>query len=81
MTVRAFVLIEAEAGRGSDIVDELLQIPQTVAADRVTGPYDVICVLELDELHVLGDLVAERVHKIEGISRTLSCVGYSWSGG
>ena len=74
--VRAFVLIEAEAGQGNNIVRGLQQIPQIVFADRVTGPYDVISVIELDQLQDLGELIAEFVHKIDGILRTISCVSY-----
>lgn len=77
MPIRAYLLIEAQAGRGSGIVSSLRKLPETVHADRVTGPYDVICVLESDDLDKLGDLVRDKVHKIEGVTRTMSCLRFT----
>ena len=77
MPIRAYLLIEAQAGKGSGIVSSLRKLPETVQADRVTGPYDVICVLESDDLDKLGDLVRDRVHKIDGGTRTMSCLRFS----
>jgi DNA-binding Lrp family transcriptional regulator len=77
MPIRAYLLIEAQAGKGSAIVSTLRRLPETVQADRVTGPYDVICVLESDDLDKLGDLVRDKVHKIEGVTRTMSCLRFT----
>ncbi len=77
MPIRAYLLIEAQAGRGGAIVSALRALKETVQADRVTGPYDVICVLESDDLDKLGDLVRDSVHKIDGVTRTMSCVRFT----
>lgn len=77
MPIRAYVLIEAEAGKGPAILSLLRSLPETVQADRVTGPYDVICVFESDDLDKLGDLVRERVHGIPGVQRTMSCLRFT----
>lgn len=79
MTIRAYVLIEAAVGQGNEVLAALREVPETIQADRVTGPYDVICVFELDDLDGLGTLVRERIHLIKGIARTISCVAFSWS--
>ena len=73
-------MIEAGIGQGNEVLESLREIPQTVQADRVTGPYDVICVLELGDLSQLGELVRERIHPISGTTRTMSCVAFDWSG-
>ena len=73
MVAQAYVLIEATAGKGNDIVAALRALPQTVLVDRVTGPYDVICILELDSLDDLGSAVRDGIHSIDGILRTTSC--------
>ncbi|MEX0762904.1 MAG: Lrp/AsnC ligand binding domain-containing protein [Dehalococcoidia bacterium] len=77
MPIRAYLLIEAEAGRGNQILAEVRKLPETVQADRVTGPYDVICVLESDDLDKVGDLVRQTVHNIEGVTRTMSCLRFT----
>lgn len=73
MAAQAYVLIEATAGKGNDIVAALRAMPRTVQVDRVTGPYDVICILDLDSLDDLGPTVRDEIHSIEGIVRTTSC--------
>ena len=70
---QAYVFIEATAGKGNDIVAALRAMPHTVQVDRVTGPYDVICILEFDSLDDLGPTVRDEIHSIEGIARTTSC--------
>ena len=59
MPIRAYLLIEASAGKGNAILESLRELSVTVRADRVTGPYDVICVMESDSLDTLGEIVRE----------------------
>ena len=77
MPIRAYLLIEAQAGKGGTIVNTLRGLKETIQADRVTGPYDVICVFESDDLDKLGDLVRDKVHKIDGVTRTMSCLRFT----
>ena len=69
----AYVLIEVEAGKVNGVVSGLNRISAVVSADRVTGPYDVICLVELPTLDDLGPLVQDQIHQVGGITRTLSC--------
>ncbi len=77
MAIRAYLLVEAEAGKGNAILAEVQKLPETVQADRVTGPYDLICVFESDDLDKLGELVRDRIHRIDGVVRTMSCVRFN----
>jgi DNA-binding Lrp family transcriptional regulator len=43
-------------------------------AHMVTGIYDVILYVEAADLKVLGELVAERIHEIDGVSSTVTCI-------
>ncbi len=77
MAIRAYLLIEAQTGKGNSILRDLLALSETVQADRVTGPYDLICILESDDLDTLGDIVRDTVHKIPGVNRTMSCLRFT----
>ena len=44
-----------------------------MAADDVTGPYDVIVRAEASTMDDLGKMVVSRVQMIDGITRTLTC--------
>jgi DNA-binding Lrp family transcriptional regulator len=73
VSVRAYVLIQTEVGKAETVVDEVRMLPGVVAADDVTGPYDVIVVAEADTVAALGRMVVSRVQLIAGITRTLTC--------
>ena len=74
MAAKAFVLIETVVGSTKNIVDKLKQLQGVKSADAVTGPYDVIAVVESDSLNDLGALVTGKIHPIAGISRTVTCL-------
>jgi len=44
-----------------------------VAAEGVTGPYDVIVRTEAATVDELGRMVVGRIQLIEGITRTVTC--------
>ncbi len=74
--IRAYLLIEASAGSGNSVLAAVRALPATIQADRVTGPYDVIVVLESEDLESLGNALHEGFHTIPGITRTMSCLRF-----
>ncbi len=72
--IRAYLLIETRAGASNAVLDSLKSLKQTIQADRVTGPYDIICVIETDSLNDIGEIVRDRVHAMDGVTRTMSCM-------
>ena len=74
MTAKAFVLIETIAGRNKEVVTTLKQLEGVKSVDGVTGPYDVIAVIEGETLNDIGDLVTGKIHPTPGISRTVTCL-------
>ena len=76
MKVRAYLRIEASPGTGNSVLAAIRELPATLQADRVTGPYDVIVVLESDDLNELGDVLHNRIQSIPGITRTMSCLRF-----
>jgi DNA-binding Lrp family transcriptional regulator len=73
MSVSAYVLIQTEVGKAADVAEEIRGITGVVAADDVTGPYDVIARAEAGSMDDLGKMVVSRVQMIDGITRTLTC--------
>lgn len=74
MTARAFVLIETAVGRTKEVVAALRQLEGVKSVDTVTGPYDVIAIIEGETLNDIGDLVTDKIHPVAGISRTVTCL-------
>jgi len=74
MGTRAYVLIETVAGRNTDVVSALRQLPHVSRVDVVTGPYDIIGVVEANSLAEVGAVVTTRMQPIPGVARTVTCL-------
>ena len=74
MAAKAYVLIEAGVGKTRDVVTALLGVPGIMAVDAVTGPYDIIAVVETDDVNAVGNLVTKQIHTVGGIARTVTCL-------
>jgi DNA-binding Lrp family transcriptional regulator len=71
---KAFILIETVVGRTKEVVAGLSDLQGIKSVDTVTGPYDVIAIIEADTLNEIGDIVTQKIHPIAGISRTVTCL-------
>jgi DNA-binding Lrp family transcriptional regulator len=74
MAAKAFVLIETAVGRNKEVATALEQLKGVKSVDIVTGPYDIIAIIEGISLNDIGDLVTGKIHPIIGISRTVTCL-------
>jgi DNA-binding Lrp family transcriptional regulator len=74
MLAKAFILIETAVGRNKEIVNTLKNIRGVSSVDYVTGPYDIIVVIEAENLNDVGDIVTQSIHPISGIIRTTICL-------
>jgi len=74
VAAKAFVLIETAVGKNKEVVTALRQLEGVKSVDTVTGPYDIIAIIERETLNDIGDLVTGQIHPIAGISRTVTCL-------
>ncbi|MEE9399574.1 MAG: Lrp/AsnC ligand binding domain-containing protein [Dehalococcoidales bacterium] len=74
MAAKAFILIETAVGKSKDVVSALSKLEGIKSVDTVTGPYDIIAIVEGGTLNDIGDLVTGKIHPISGISRTVTCL-------
>ena len=74
MAARAYVLIETAVGRAKEVTSIIRNLNGVKAVDQVTGPYDIIAIIEQSSLNEIGDLVTGKIHPIPGISRTVTCL-------
>ena len=71
--VHAYILVQTEVGQAAAVAEEICAISGVLAAEDVTGPYDVIVRAEADDVDNLGRLVVAKVQGVPGITRTLTC--------
>jgi len=74
VAAKAFVLIETVVGRNKEVLATLRQLQGVKSVDTVTGPYDIIAIIEGETLNDIGDIVTGKIHPIAGISRTVTCL-------
>ncbi len=72
MSVRAYILVQTEVGKAAQVAGQAASIDGVVAADAVTGPYDVIVRMEAETMDDLGKIVVSRLQLIDGVTRTLT---------
>jgi DNA-binding Lrp family transcriptional regulator len=76
--MRAYVLIDAKVGAAGSVAAGVKQLDfnevRLISSDVVTGPFDVITLLEAPNLDTLAQFVSERVQSINGVQRTTTCI-------
>ncbi len=68
--MRAFVLIKVEPGRVKAAFEAISAMRAVVEAYCVTGPDDIIAVLESDDAKGVSEVVIADLHEVEGIMGT-----------
>ena len=74
MPAKAFILIEAAVGKTKEVVTAIERLEGVKSVDLVTGPYDIIAIIEAESLNDIGDLITAKIHPVAGISRTVTCL-------
>jgi DNA-binding Lrp family transcriptional regulator len=72
--VLAYILMEIEIGKTDDVVEQLRQIDEATKVAVTTGSYDIVVLLEANNLEHLYELTVGRIHKIAGIKDTQTAV-------
>jgi DNA-binding Lrp family transcriptional regulator len=71
--LRSYVLIQTDTGRATDVAGAVRGESGVISAEAVTGPYDVIVLVEAKDIDAVGQLVLTEIQSVEGIVRTLTC--------
>jgi len=76
--VRAYVLIESAVGKANAVAEGVRKISfndsKVISVDAVTGPFDVIALLESDDLDKLGRAITDGIQQVDGVQRTTTCL-------
>ena len=75
MKTRAFILIETAVGRTREVADILKGVENITSLDLVTGPHDIITIVDAPDINSIGDLVTSEIHTISGVLKTVTCIG------
>ncbi len=70
----AFVLINAEIGSESQILEALKKVPFVKEAYTVYGVYDIVAKIEAETMDKLKDIVTWNIRRLERVRSTLTMI-------
>ena len=68
--MKAFVLIKVEPGKIREVFQAVKEMRLVAEAYCVTGPDDIVAVLESDDAKGISEVVIAGLHDVEGIKAT-----------
>ena len=72
--MRAFVLIRCEVDSILTAVEEISKIDGVTRADAVTGKYDAVVEIDVEDTDEVRRIVAGEVHDTPGVAETTTCI-------
>ncbi|MGQ4808589.1 hypothetical protein NKDENANG_01976 [Candidatus Entotheonellaceae bacterium PAL068K] len=72
MGVSAYIFVETTTGKARDVSAAVATIPSVVRCNTVTGPYDVIALVEVEDISQLGNFVVSQIQMTPGVLRTMT---------
>ncbi|MBI3990087.1 MAG: Lrp/AsnC ligand binding domain-containing protein [candidate division NC10 bacterium] len=69
---RSVHLHRGGTGPRAGIAQKLKKVEEIKAAHAVTGHYDVIAYVEVEDIEKLGDFIVKKIHKIPGVVKTVT---------
>jgi len=74
MSVKAYVLVQAQLGRARAVAKSISNVRGVKMVHAVTGLYDVIAYLELSNMAALSEVVVKRIQSVKGVERTHTAI-------
>jgi DNA-binding Lrp family transcriptional regulator len=74
MSVSAYIFVETSHGKAKEANRKILKIKGVKSSHLVTGPYDIITLVETEDVKVLGDFLITKIQSTPGVLRTLTNV-------
>lgn len=71
---KAYVLIHTLLGKEEQVAEALHCRPEVMAADVVSGPYDVIAVVEGTDANAVAKTILSEMPMMDGVGKITSCL-------
>ncbi len=73
MRATAYVLINIAAGTSRKVYNTLTNMESVQKVDAVSGPYDLIAIVDGATFNDIGKIVLEEIQSVPGIQNTVTC--------
>jgi DNA-binding Lrp family transcriptional regulator len=72
MAISAYIFVETTTGKAREVSAAVSRIPGVIRCNTITGPYDVIVLVEAADISQLGDFVVSQIQATPGVLRTMT---------
>jgi DNA-binding Lrp family transcriptional regulator len=72
--MKAYIMIHVRPGSVIEVVRILRRLKGVLEASMTFGPYDVVAVVNANDVNHLGSIVAGEIQPIPGVIDTLTCL-------
>jgi DNA-binding Lrp family transcriptional regulator len=79
-TIKAFVLIVVDPARTTEVFEHLEVVVGISEVHQVMGPYDIVAVIDANNLTDIPALISQHIRSVDGIESTTTCVTFPESG-
>jgi len=73
MRAKAFILINLSAGVAQEVYSKLSKMKLVQEVQAVSGPYDMIAVVDGPTFNDIGKFVIKKIQTIPGVQSTITC--------
>ena len=74
--VTAFVLINVEKGKLPQVVKQLGDIAEVIEVHSVSGRYDIVAKIQVQEYEYMSEVATEKIQGIDGIASTETIMAF-----
>ncbi|MBN9491840.1 Lrp/AsnC ligand binding domain-containing protein [bacterium] len=79
--IKAFVLIVVDPAKTVAVFSQLRAISGISEVHQVMGPYDIVAIIEVENLTEVPAVISRHIRAIEGIESTTTCVTFPEANG
>jgi DNA-binding Lrp family transcriptional regulator len=72
--MKAYILVNVRTGSIIEVMDNLRRVACVEEVNMTFGPYDVVAIVETEDIKALGSVIARDIQPIPGILETLTCL-------
>ncbi|NCC26652.1 MAG: Lrp/AsnC family transcriptional regulator [Gammaproteobacteria bacterium] len=74
--IRALVLMKIKRGLVPAMAKQLAEMDEVVDVYSVTGPYDLVAIIQSAEYERLAEIVTEKLQGLDGIEQTTTLMAF-----
>ena len=70
----AIVMVNVDIGKEDEVFNKLLELPEVKEIYMVYGVYDLVVILETENMDAMRTLITQKIRKIPGVKSTITSI-------